>query len=123
MSLEAPEISSLLVQGVPTPASMHEDGGDATQSKEQDINHSQQQRVLTPPTSDDAGKRDEVEDQEDEDIGVVEPSEYYDGGKIPIFRPVRLVISDPKLELKFLFRPCDSSKTFRSLLTRSTSTE
>jgi hypothetical protein len=48
------------------------------------------QRVLTPPTSDDAGKREEVESEgEDEDIGDVEPAEWWDGG-IPIFRPVCL---------------------------------
>lgn len=46
-------------------------------------------RVLTPPTSDDAGNRDEAEEEEeDEDIGVVEPAEWWDGGRIPIFRPV-----------------------------------
>ena len=56
------------------------------------------QRVLTPPTSDDAGKRQELDssdlsdldmdDDEDEDIGDIEPAEYWDDGRIPIFRPV-----------------------------------
>ena len=52
-------------------------------------------RVLTPPTSDDAGERvekdvqmKEEEEEEEEDIGDVEPAEYWDGGRIPIFRPV-----------------------------------
>jgi hypothetical protein len=74
-------------QGVPTPASMHEDISDVSSAKEAPQPDHQHQRVLTPPTSDDAGKRDEVEDQEDEDIGDVMPAEYWDGGKIPIFRP------------------------------------
>jgi hypothetical protein len=64
-----------------------------------------QTRVLTPPTSDDAGKREELEssdlsdvemnnapapadEDDDADIGDVEPAEYWDGGRIPIFRPV-----------------------------------
>jgi hypothetical protein len=70
-----------------------------------------QRRVLTPPTSDDTGKREELEssdlsdvemhdepepapvpvpavEDEDEDIGEIEPAEYWDGGRIPIFRPV-----------------------------------
>jgi hypothetical protein len=83
-------MSSVVDQGVPTPASMHDDGGDATHVKDHDINHA----VLTPPTSDDAGKRDELEDQDDEDIGDVEPAEYYDGGKIPIFRPTMRQFKD-----------------------------
>jgi len=95
MSLEAPTSSSVVDQGVPTPGSMHDDGSEATHAKDADINHDElHQRILTPPTSDDAGKRDEVEDAEDEDIGDVEPAEYYDGGKIPIFRPTMRQFKD-----------------------------
>jgi jmjN domain len=62
------------------------------------------QRVLTPPNSDDAGKREELDssdlsdldmdEDEDEDIGDVEPAEYWDGGRIPIFRPVSWILDN-----------------------------
>jgi hypothetical protein len=57
-------------------------------------------RVLTPPASDDMGKREELDSSDlsdldldmdkddDEDIGNVEPDHYWDDGRIPIFKPV-----------------------------------
>jgi hypothetical protein len=55
-------------------------------------------RVLTPPTSEDMGKRDELETSdlsdlesevgEDDDIGDIQPDHYFEGGKIPVFKPV-----------------------------------
>jgi hypothetical protein len=55
-------------------------------------------RVLTPPTSEDMGKREEtveslnlsdveIDEEEDEDIGEIEPDHYWDGGRIPVFKP------------------------------------
>lgn len=59
-----------------------------------------QKAALTPPTSEDMdrGKREgssselsELELDDDEDIGDIEPDHYWDGGKIPVFKPVRCV--------------------------------
>jgi len=56
-------------------------------------------RVLTPPTSEDNDKHDgnssELSDLEDDDddIGDIYPDHYWDeenGGKIPVFKPVRM---------------------------------
>jgi hypothetical protein len=58
-------------------------------------------RVLTPPTSEDMGSKhdgnsselsDLEDDEDDDDIGDVFPDHYWDGengGKIPVFKPVR----------------------------------
>jgi hypothetical protein len=55
-------------------------------------------RVLTPPTSDDMNKNDgnssELSEIEDNDLDLedVKPDHYWDGengGKIPVFKPVR----------------------------------
>jgi hypothetical protein len=55
-------------------------------------------RVLTPPASEeemDKGHRSSSElsdinlDEDDDDIGEIEPDHYFDGGKIPVFKPVR----------------------------------
>lgn len=55
-----------------------------------------QKAALTPPTSEDMdrGKREgssselsELELDDDEDIGDIEPDHYWDGGKIPVFKP------------------------------------
>lgn len=50
--------------------------------------------ALTPPTSEDLDKKDgssselsELEDDED-DEWEIEPDHYFDGGKIPVFKPV-----------------------------------
>jgi hypothetical protein len=58
-------------------------------------------RVLTPPTSDDMGKRDEpaepldtFDEDEEEDIGEVEPDHYWDGGRIPVFKPTMRQFKD-----------------------------
>jgi hypothetical protein len=49
--------------------------------------------ALTPPTSEDLDKRDdrmssELSDLESDDDEEIEPDHYYDGGKIPVFKPV-----------------------------------
>ena len=50
--------------------------------------------TLTPPTSEEADKHDgsssELSDLEldNEDIGEIEPDHYYEGGRIPVFKPV-----------------------------------
>lgn len=62
----------------------------------------EQKAALTPPTSEDMdrGKREgsssELSELEldDEDIGDVEPDHYWDGGKIPVFKPVRHTHAD-----------------------------
>lgn len=53
--------------------------------------------ALTPPTSEDMDKRErssselsELEDDEDEE--EIEPDHYFEGGKIPVFKPVRFVL-------------------------------
>ncbi|KAJ9641882.1 hypothetical protein H2199_005095 [Coniosporium tulheliwenetii] len=52
--------------------------------------------ALTPPTSEDMDKRErsssplsdmELDNPEEEDIGEIEPDHYWDGGKIPVFKP------------------------------------
>lgn len=51
--------------------------------------------ALTPPTSEDNDKREErlsseLSELEDSDDGEdIEPDHYFEGGKIPIFKPVR----------------------------------
>jgi hypothetical protein len=63
----------------------------------------QPKAALTPPTSEDLGQREErlsselselVSDDDDEEI---EPDHYFEGGKIPVFKPVGC---DPFLELE-----------------------
>ena len=50
--------------------------------------------ALTPPTSEEADKNDEsgsdLSDLEPEcdDIGEIVPDHYYEGGKVPVFKPV-----------------------------------
>lgn len=51
--------------------------------------------TLTPPASEEADKHydsgSELSelDLEPENIGEIEPDHYYEGGKIPVFKPVR----------------------------------
>jgi len=51
-------------------------------------------QALTPPTSEEWNKHDdnssELSEQEDEEdnIGDIEPDHYYEGGRIPVFMPV-----------------------------------
>ena len=79
-------------------ASVHDDNDDELPPP---LPLSSQSRVLTPPTSEDMGKCGESsselseldmdagrEADEDEDIGEIEPDHYWDGGRIPIFKPV-----------------------------------
>jgi len=53
-------------------------------------------QALTPPTSEEWNKHDdnssELSEQEDDDddIGDIEPDHYYEGGRIPVFKPVSL---------------------------------
>ncbi|KAF2672295.1 hypothetical protein BT63DRAFT_452799 [Microthyrium microscopicum] len=53
--------------------------------------HDDAHPVLTPPTSEDMEKKDGVNnhdlEEEDDDDWDIEPDHYYDGGKIPIFKP------------------------------------
>ena len=64
-------------------------------SKLPDVNDAP--RVLTPPASEeemDKGHQSSSElsdinlDEDDDDIGEIEPDHYFDGGKIPVFKPV-----------------------------------
>jgi len=54
----------------------------------------QPQAVMTPPASEEHNPRARSDsglsdmDSSSEDIGDVEPAEYFEGGKIPVFRPV-----------------------------------
>jgi hypothetical protein len=53
-------------------------------------------KVLTPPASEEemdkrhASSSDlsDIELEDEEDIGEIEPDHYFDGGKIPVFKPV-----------------------------------
>lgn len=51
-------------------------------------------QALTPPTSEEWNKHDdnssELSEQEDDedDVGDIEPDHYYEGGRIPVFKPV-----------------------------------
>ena len=63
-------------------------------------------RVLTPPASEeemDKGHQSSSElsdinlDEDDDDIGEIEPDHYFDGGKIPVFKPVSTLAPCPKL--------------------------
>lgn len=52
--------------------------------------------ALTPPTSEDMDKRDErlsseLSDIDSDDGEDIEPDHYWDGGKIPVFKPVRRI--------------------------------
>ena len=61
-------------------------------------------RVLTPPTSEDMDKRDELdtsdlseleledENEDDDDIGDIQPDHYFGDGKIPVFKPVSRIV-------------------------------
>jgi hypothetical protein len=57
--------------------------------------HSDPKPALTPPTSEDMGKRgermsselSELDSSDDEE--EIEPDHYFEGGKIPVFKPVR----------------------------------
>jgi hypothetical protein len=59
--------------------------------------------ALTPPTSEDMDKREErmssplSELESDDDDEEIEPDHYYDGGKVPVFKPVRQAPSARKL--------------------------
>lgn len=49
--------------------------------------------ALTPPTSEDMDKRDErmsseLSEPDSDDDEEIEPDHYFDGGKIPVFKPV-----------------------------------
>ena len=51
--------------------------------------------TLTPPTSEEADKHGESSSDlsdlelDQEDNGKIEPDHYYEGGRIPVFKPVR----------------------------------
>ena len=52
--------------------------------------------ALTPPTSEDNDKRDErmsseLSDIDSDDGEDIEPDHYFEGGKIPVFKPVRRI--------------------------------
>jgi hypothetical protein len=62
-------------------------------------------RVLTPPTSEDMGKREEQdssdlsdleledENEDDDDIGDIQPDHYFGDGKVPVFKPVSRIVA------------------------------
>ena len=55
---------------------------------------SEPKSTLTPPTSEEADKHDGSSselsdlDLDQDDIGEIEPDHYYEGGRIPVFKPV-----------------------------------
>lgn len=56
--------------------------------------------ALTPPTSEDMDKREErmsseLSDIDSDDGEDIEPDHYWDGGKIPVFKPVRCISRGP----------------------------
>jgi hypothetical protein len=57
-------------------------------------------QALTPPTSEEWNKHDDntselsEPDEDEDDFGEVEPAYYYEGGRIPVFTPVRHVIQN-----------------------------
>jgi hypothetical protein len=56
-------------------------------------NDTRMKPALTPPTSEDLDKREEMmsselSDLESDDDEEIEPDHYWDGGKIPVFKPV-----------------------------------
>lgn len=59
-------------------------------------NPTEPRQALTPPTSEEWNKHDDntselsEPDEDVDDIGEVEPAYYYEGGRIPVFTPVRL---------------------------------
>lgn len=62
----------------------------ATQADETSV-----KAALTPPTSEDNDKRDErmsseLSDIDSDDGENIEPDHYFEGGKIPVFKPVRI---------------------------------
>ena len=50
--------------------------------------------TLTPPATEETGKNEDSSsdlsdlEMEQDDIGEVEPAYYYEGGKVPVFKPV-----------------------------------
>ena len=57
--------------------------------------HTRTKPTLTPPTSDEGNKpagspASELSDlePEEDDIGDIDPDHYYEGGRIPVFKPV-----------------------------------
>jgi hypothetical protein len=68
-----------IVPSVEAPLAQHDDAGPKT--------------ALTPPTSEDNDKRDELMSSELSDIDSddgedIEPDHYFEGGKVPVFKPV-----------------------------------
>jgi hypothetical protein len=62
--------------------------------------------VLTPPTSEDMDKKDRASSElsdEEEDDWEIEPDHYWDGGKIPVFKPVghQKLCSESSIEALF----------------------
>ena len=85
--------------------------GDITEVK-MEIDHHDTKQALTPPTSESTGKKDDDDDSgselselepeepaeepatapevKEEDDGEIVPDHYYEGGKIPVFKPVSI---------------------------------
>ena len=64
--------------------------------KAEELHITNETRVLTPPTSEDMDKHgdnssdlSDLESEDEDDIGEIEPDHYYGEGKIPVFKPVR----------------------------------
>ena len=67
----------------------------AAMSPQSDVEVKEESKpTLTPPASDEADKHDDSGselsdlDMEPEDSGEIVPDHYYEGGKVPVFKPV-----------------------------------
>jgi hypothetical protein len=75
--------------------------------------------ALTPPTSEDNDKRDErmsseLSDIDSDDGEDIEPDHYFEGGKIPVFKPVRRNAAHELSQLQYLARPCFGMRCMRN---------
>jgi hypothetical protein len=67
--------------------------------------------ALTPPTSEDMNKHDdgsselsELDMDDEEDIGEIVPDHYFEGGKVPVFKPVSHISSRTPCRMRTLRR-------------------
>lgn len=74
--------------------------------------------ALTPPTSEDLDKRDErmsseLSELDSDDDEEIEPDHYWDGGKIPVFKPVCCKRSNRRSATQGMLRSGESSLCMR----------